>query len=303
MMYKTAQWGNNVTPYEVIERDYKKSKGNEHSLSVFGSKSRFLKKYSYIIEDYKQRVAAKSQVHTIGKYDPEFHYFRVIAVHGDIPNDNGDMFRWGSMDDKNSPELMRYDPTTERYVYESFIGRGNFKNHANDDVSKAVGVVFDAVPNHDGRFIESLLAVDSVKDPDLVRSIDKGYINAVSMGAVVGHSYCSICNNLARTESDFCEHIRVHKAQKIHIGGKEQHVYEDNRQVNFIELSWVTLPADKSALLLEKVASKVQNGEVIDLNDQHLVNAVATWIYLYGEDHTRALLGNLVDAVQEIKTI
>jgi hypothetical protein len=305
MMYKTASWGNNVTSYDVIERDYAKSRGNEYSLNVFGSKSRFQKKYAYVIDDYRSRVATKIQAQnlTIGNYDPEFHYFRVIAVHGDEPNDNGDMFRWGQMDDKDSPELMRFDNQTERYVYESFVGRGNFKNHANDDVSKAVGIVLDAVPNHNGRFIECLLAVDEVKDPELVRSINKGYTNAVSMGAIVGHSYCSICENVAKTEDQFCQHVKYHKAQKIQVGGQEKLVYEDNRNVNFIELSWVTVPADKSALLLEKVASRVQRGEQVNLGDENIVNAVATWIYLYGEEHTRNLLGGLVDAVKEIKTI
>jgi hypothetical protein len=706
-MLKTANWGNNATSYEVIEREHDKSRANEYSLSVFGSKSRFIKKYAYVIDDYKQRVATKSNRLSIGNYDPEFHYFRVIAVHGDIPNSNGDYWEWGNMSDKKERELLRFDESNQRYVYESFVGRGNFKNHANDDVSKAVGIVLDAVPNHNGRFIECLLAVDGVKDPELVRAIDKGYTNSVSMGCliageritmsdftfknienievgdkvfthlandnkvlnlqqrrysdyihifdvegidnlltftnehpifiakkedlqcdhhrlardnyclphpllgnlkkcnkrkyggilsenycekmnnqsfkidferadkcksgdyiaipfdvsiekpvdyeinaplarifgyymsegspirdkkgeicgisfsfgnneqdkkyvkelkelfsivskanfnenvwdcrpdlidvkvfdkdianlfkkignekshyksfdksvmkwdnelqlqmigsyingdgteyknrtlcqsasnmmlnqlfymllrngiissvkkakrnprchkvkgrivkdgdifeldipaiygkklskysdklidkdvipglsrfiyknylmspiksiskilydgyvynfevendnsycvenvavhncVVGHSICSVCGNSAKVESDFCNCVKFHKGHKINANGKEQLVYEINRDVNFIELSWVGVPADPSALLLEKVASKVQNGEEIDLNDNHIVNAVATWIYLYGEEHTRNLLGNLVDAVQDIKQL
>lgn len=182
MMYKTANWGNNVTNYDTIEREHSQSKANEHTLSVFGSKSRFQKKYAYVMDDYKQRVASKI---SIGNYDPEFHYYRVIAVHGDTPNSNGDFWEWGDMSNKEARELLRFDNSTDRYVYESFVGRGNFKDHQNDQVSKAVGIILDAVPNHKGRFIECLLAVDEVKDPMLVRAIDKGYTNSVSMGCLI----------------------------------------------------------------------------------------------------------------------
>ena len=144
---------------------------------------RALSSYASAMDDQLSRMAKTAgQERRIGSYDPEFHYYRVIALHGDVFNDNGDMFRWGSVDDPTMPELMRYDDLLGQNVYQTFVGRGNFKNHQNDDVSKAVGVILDVVPNMDGRYIEALLAVDSKKDPDLVRSIDKGYVNAVSMG-------------------------------------------------------------------------------------------------------------------------
>jgi len=139
----------------------------------------FPDRYQQLVANY---VKANSVV--IGKYNPEFKYYRVIALHGDIPNDNGDFWYWGDENDPEKPELLRFEKNADRYVYQSFVGRGNYKNHDNDDVSKAVGLILDVAPNSNGKFIEALLAVDKQKDPELVRSIDMGYVNSVSMGCV-----------------------------------------------------------------------------------------------------------------------
>jgi hypothetical protein len=69
-------------------------------------------------------------------------------------------------------------------VYQTFVGKGNYKDHNNSKVADAVGIILDAVPNHRVKSVELLLAVDRTKDPMLVRGIDSGYITDVSMGAV-----------------------------------------------------------------------------------------------------------------------
>ena len=195
------------------------------------------------------------------------------------------------MEDPTAPELMRYDETLGKNVYQTFVGRGNFKNHQNDDVSKAVGVILDVVPNMNGKFIEALLAVDSQKDPDLVRSIDKGYVNAVSMGARVAYSMCSICNHIARTESEYCIHIKGNKGGKIYHEGEFRDVYEDNRGVNFIELSWVTVPADRYALMLEKVANRGMSDETLA--------AIGIMIDSFGEQRTKRMLHEIVSTAKK----
>jgi hypothetical protein len=206
---------------------------------------------------YKQLFANYKRANdiSVGQYNPEFKYYRVIALHGDAPNDNGDFWHFGSKEDPTQPELLRYDDSIQKPVYSTFVGRGNYKNHENDDVTKAVGVILDAAPNHEGKLIEALLAVDSVKDPELVRGIESGYIDSVSMGCLCAYSICSICNNTATNESEYCDHIKYYKGRTINHQGSMVPVYEDNRGVNFIELSWVTVPADPHAKLLERVAS------------------------------------------------
>jgi len=227
--------------------------------SHWNSVESFPEKYQQLFNNY----VVANRVH-IGDYNPEFKYYRVIALHGDVPNDNGDLWRFGSIDNPDEPELLRFDKSADKHVFETFNGRGNFKNHENDDVSKAVGLILDAAPNYGGRFIEALIAVDEKKDPELVRSIDMGYIDSVSMGCLTGYSICTACGNVARTENEYCDHIKYSKSQVITYNGKQVKVAEDNYQTNFIELSWVTVPADPDAKLLERVASRS-----VSLSDDH----------------------------------
>ena len=154
-------------------------------------------KYADVLGAYKNVVdqspnpdiahpdVAKANVARVAMLNPEFLYTRVIGVHGDEMNTNGDMFRWGSISDKNAPELLRHDEILGKPVYATFVGKGNYKDHQNDSVTKAVGILLDAVPNHAVKGIELLIATDRNKDPYLVRGIETGYITDVSMGAVL----------------------------------------------------------------------------------------------------------------------
>jgi hypothetical protein len=247
MFYKQAEVSAEIIEINKKNMPYLKKTASSKWIGL----DDFPKRYQDLVSNYV--TANRVQ---IGTYNPEFKYYRVIALHGGIPNDNGDMWHWGSKEDPDEPELLRFDKGANKQVYQTFIGRGNYKNHNNDDVAKAVGLVLDAAPNEDGKFIEALLAVDTQKDPELIRGIDNNYIDSVSMGCLCAYSICSICGNEARNEMEYCDHIKHHKAQRIYQEGEYKKVYEDNRGVNFIELSWVDVPADRDAKLLEHVASK-----------------------------------------------
>lgn len=217
-------------------------------------------KYATVLNSYRKA----NNIKQIAPYNSEFEFFRVIGVHGDIPNTNGDMFRWGSLEDNTQPELLRYDEKMDRHIYSTFVGKGNYKDHQNDSVVKAVGILLDSVPNHKVRGIEVLVAVDKEKDPMLIRGINQGYISDVSMGARVTYSICSICDKVAHNELEYCSHIKNWKGQQYsgpETGWKPKLAYEDNRGVEFIELSWVTVGADPKAKYLEKIAHlrKVKN--------------------------------------------
>lgn len=73
-----------------------------------------------------------------------------------------------------------------------------------------------------------------------------------SMGCRCGYSLCSICQNRAVVETDFCDHILQYKGSTYN----GLPVFEDNRDIEFFEDSFVTTGADKSAKILEKVASR-----------------------------------------------
>ena len=212
-------------------------------------------RYADVLASYKKAL----NIQRVAPSNKDFSFYRVIGVHGDARNTNGDYFRWGSVANPDEPELLRVlDKEAGRHVYQSFVGKGNYKDHQNDAVSKAVGILLDAAPNHKVKGIELLVAVDNVKDPMLVRGIDNGYITDVSMGCRVAYSICSICANVAHDEDQYCSHVKNFKGGTYsgpETMWRDADVFEDNRGVEFIELSWVTVGADTKAKHLEKIAA------------------------------------------------
>jgi hypothetical protein len=156
--------------------------------------------------------------------------------------------------------------------YLTFRGKGNFLDHKSDDIRMIRGLVIDAFLNSEDQCVECLIAVDRVSHPQLARHIETGVVNSVSMGTRVGFSNCSVCDNVARTEDDYCAHIRGYKGMKFgamvnnakHKFGQWP-VHEINHELEFIELSWVSVPAFKEANVLERIASLKET--VVDRNE------------------------------------
>ncbi|MFW6015677.1 MAG: hypothetical protein ACOCRK_04510 [bacterium] len=173
-------------------------------------------------------------------------------------NDNGDFF--------SHEELIKH--------YKTFIGKAAFVDHDNENVEKARGIILDAVYNDKGKFVELLKAVDKKAYPELARGIELGYITDTSMGCRCGHSLCSICGNKAVTEEDFCDHVINYKGTTYN----GLPVWEDNRDVDFFEDSFVTTGADPDAKILEKVAHKYKHLPIIKTNKSKYNNELMTKI-------------------------
>jgi hypothetical protein len=183
------------------------------------------------------------------KKSNDFLYVRTRAI-GSLekwgPNMNGDGFPFQEL----------------QASYQTFRGKGNFLDHKSDDIRMIRGLVIDAYLNNEDQCVECLIAVDRVSHPQLARHIETGVVNSVSMGTRVGFSNCSVCANVARTEDDYCNHIKSYKGMKFgalvnnaahKFGGWP--VHEVNHELEFIELSWVSVPAFKEANVLERIAS------------------------------------------------
>jgi hypothetical protein len=169
-------------------------------------------------------------------------YLKNLKMYGNRSrgcNSNGDFFSY--------EELKR--------TYKTFIGKSAFVDHNNENVENARGIILDAIWNERGKFVELLIAVDKKGFPELCRGIEMGYITDVSMGCRCSKSVCSYCGNEAITEDEFCEHVKMYK------GGTYNGipVFEDNRGVEFFEISFVSEGADRDAKILEKVASRNSN--------------------------------------------
>lgn len=141
--------------------------------------------------------------------------------------------------------------------YKTFIGAHNFVEHVQiEDLSK--GRIIDAVARDigDSVYIDILVATDR-KHKDLIESIESGKMSGMSMGCSVDFTICSYCGNVASDETQMCEHI---KYQKGNVFFDEQgaqhriaelcghHTIDPTGAINFVEASWVAVPAFKGAV-------------------------------------------------------
>ena len=185
------------------------------------------------------RTASKPVV----QLDPDLKYYVVTGIHGDVPNNNGDFFRYAEELLKLRPNLQHSCGCTASsapvYTYQTWNGKGNFINHNSMpgtwDNPNRVGTIIDTYPIPEEKCVDFLLGVDKVKYPWLIRAVDDGDVTDVSMGCWVEWSLCSRCGHLATSEENYCNCLKYHKGMKI----DGQMVYEDNRDVTGMEMSWI----------------------------------------------------------------
>lgn len=94
------------------------------------------------------------------------------------------------------------------------------------------------------------------------------------MGCRCGESICSICGNVATSEDDFCDHIINYKGSTFN----GLPVWEDNRNIEFFEDSFVTTGADRDAKILEKVANRHSN-IITKVSQDKFTNSIIKNIY------------------------
>jgi hypothetical protein len=143
-------------------------------------------------------------------------------------NNNGDIFP--------EPELKK--------AYRKWIGRPLCKDHQSSSVDGIRGIIVDTYYDDKKKRVIGLCALDKVNYPDLARKITSGYATDVSMGTAVQQSICFECGNVAKTEKDYCPHVRARTTYgEINIG------------LSPIELSIVVTGADPQAKLRSVLAS------------------------------------------------
>jgi hypothetical protein len=100
--------------------------------------------------------------------------------------------------------------------------------------------------------VELVIGLDIGAAPDLKKKIDKGEFPPISMGSRVPYDVCSICGNKAPKIKDYCDHAKFMMNKLLPDGRK---VYVDNPKPKFFDISFVHVPADRTAYTLKKVAS------------------------------------------------
>jgi len=196
------------------------------------------------------------------------------AVSGNYHNENLDFFA--------DTELTRFDPQLGRNIYATFNLCPSFVNHNAENYRLSRGVIVDshfndlndasdsvkeAVFNSMGVetdkdvFVECLVALDSTKDTALVDGFKTGAVNAFSMGADVESTTCNICGHTASTTFQLCPCIRNKFSRKKYnlSGGRSAVAFEICNGTIFRELSTVDDPADKNALVQDRLLSVAAN--------------------------------------------
>jgi hypothetical protein len=180
-----------------------------------------------VLEKYKDFDIIKAMK---ARKDSNLLWVRARAIDADVINSNGDYF--------SEEELTKKIKYKDKNIpaYKTFEGVPIFTNHKNDNVEEAKGMVVYAEWDEEEKCVYCVFFVDEDAYPDIARGIRQGYIHDVSMGCSVDEGICSICENKATTEKDYCDCLRRYKG-KMHPSGKR--AFEYNYGIKFIELSCV----------------------------------------------------------------
>ena len=142
-------------------------------------------------------------------------------------NSNGDIFP--------EEELVK--------AYKKWIGRPLCIDHKSSSVDHVRGFIVDTYYDRNLKRVIALCALDKKNYPDLARKIETGYSNSVSMGTAVERAICYDCGTVARTEHDFCNHMRSKSCYgEINVG------------LSPMELSIVVTGADPQAKIKHIIA-------------------------------------------------
>lgn len=192
----------------------------------------------------------KSFIRTL-KPDPKYLFLHIVAMGaGEYfgPNTNGDYFPETSGTLITKGLLEKHD--TFRTIAKLF------KHHKNKAKDPDYGHVPFSTYNNPMHRVELVVAADREKAPDIAQRAENGERLGFSMSCRIPFDICSICGNKARTRSEYCTHIMNHLLE-IQPDGRQ--VYMINEDPTFFDISYVLRPADKTAMLLSKVASETQN--------------------------------------------
>jgi hypothetical protein len=126
-----------------------------------------------------------------------------------------------------------------------------YRHHKNKDPKKAEGEVKKAAYNPDMARVELLVRVDNDKWDKELEKLASGEDIPVSMSCKVPADYCSICGNRATKKEEYCPHLKKHMGS-ITKSGHVVGAINDN--MVFFDISRVTVPADRIAYGLVKVA-------------------------------------------------
>lgn len=152
-----------------------------------------------------------------------------------------------------------------------------FQHHVNKDPMRAYGVVPFSYYHPSMHRVELIVEIENDKAGPIIDRLEKGELPAVSMGCRVPYDICSICGHKAKTRAEYCEHL-LNSMNRVLADGKK--VYAINLEPKFFDISFVTIPADRTAgvisrILLESNKKANYTCDTIPMNT--LLEKTAAW--------------------------
>jgi len=171
--------------------------------------------------------------------NPSDYIFEAIRGNtANVPNENKDAF--------HKHELLRFDGRLGKQVYRTYENKPHHINHRAENPKNARGFIVDAHYNDStpaldecsnpncgnktaseeerdpetgihcrkcgevvkDEFVELLVAIDTKKDPTFARGVQAGILKHGSMGCSCLRTRCNVCNKVAYSRNEFCDHIK-----------------------------------------------------------------------------------------------
>jgi len=235
-------------------------------------------------------IVASVDTDLADKKDPKSNYL-IKPEYSQFVNNNGDAWE---------RDLLKA-------CYKTFLGADNFTEHVQiPELSKGkvIDVALREVPigkDSKGKdittlYVDILIATDR-KHADLISQIESGEYNATSMGCSIMFSICSRCGNIAKDDTEACQHVRYFKGNYFFDdNGIRRRISElcghkdQPDSVKFIDASWVKQPAFTGAVLrnIIKHDEEMPQGKMLE----QIEEALKSPTYVKGEkDYLKAASG------------
>ncbi len=166
----------------------------------------------------------------------------------------------------NDPSIKAYSNANGDIFPESELLKAHKKwvskplclDHKSDSVDSIRGIILDTYYDRLNKRVIALCALDKISYPELARGVQSGYKTSVSMGTRVGRAICYNCGQIATTEREFCQHMKMKSCGEINI------------DLDPIELSIVVNGADPQAKIRTILAAANNLRHNLEIKEQEL---------------------------------
>jgi hypothetical protein len=192
-----------------------------------------------VVLDVNAWLPAAAKVYNTSPDIRDYVMVPTPALITDLPNTNGDS--------ASLTELLQFKPKLGMQAYKTYKGKPTFREHDNQDHTKARGIILDAYlkplrgfRNNHAKLI-LLLAYDRTRDPEICNRILSNECNTHSVGFYYTSYTCSYCGHTTHQDTMLtCSHTRLGRKPYLKDG---QIVYRWCHDSTGFECSQVENPA------------------------------------------------------------